>query len=75
MPEKMVVFTKRLGDRTAKKMEKAILKRISWANPMIECSEEIEIIIDSSEEDFKDTLKHLEEIAKENEYELQVIDA
>ncbi len=75
MPEKRVVFTKRLGDRVAKKMEKTILKRIGWANPMIECSEEIEIIIDSPEEDFKDTLKHLEEIAKENEYEIQVIDA
>lgn len=74
MAEKMVVFTKRLNNKNSKRIEKKILNNISWGNPLIEVSEEVEIMLQGEDEELTASIEKLREVAEENEYEMEVIE-
>lgn len=75
MVKKLVVLSKRLANTNSKRTEKKLLKIVSWANPLIEISEEIGIELDIEEEDsLNNAVEKLKEFAKENEYELDIME-
>jgi hypothetical protein len=69
--ERMIVLTKDLNTASAKRLEKKILKLLEASQPMVNISEELEILVESIK---PNEMQALKSFAKENGYELEVVE-
>jgi len=75
MSEVMIVLSKPLSMNKSKVLEKKLLKLIDWVEPIINMSEECEIMINGSDDEVKDAIQRVKEFAEKNGYEMEVINA
>jgi hypothetical protein len=69
--ERMIVLTKDMSNTSAKRLEKKLLKILEASQPMINISEEIEILVENIRPQDMQALKGF---AKENGYEVEVVE-
>jgi len=73
--EAMLVFTKRLNNKSLQKLEKQITRLIQDfnANPLTETTTEMSFLVDMKEPDLEKLGKKLEKVAQENEFEFEIV--
>ncbi len=69
--ERMIVLTKDLNTTSAKRLKKKILKLLEASQPMVNILEEVEILVESVK---PNEMQALKSFAKENGYELEVVE-
>ena len=73
--EAMIVLTRREKKKTLLKLQKQIVRLIQDynVNPLAEITTEMSFLVDMSEKDLNKLKESLDKIAKENDFEVEII--